>query len=194
MAHMKVQGWAILGLILGLLVVQAQTGPVAPFPKNYTKNLVLYGLGDRSDGKSRNFYISPAAVEAVKKGQELPVGTIMAIETFSAKRGQDGSLEKDKNGFLVRDKPDKELHVMLKVASESALSKAGAFGAYDPSTGLPQQGTNPLSDCLFCHTEALGTDMMFSFKEFKLFVQTGQIQRIDCPLPERQRCPPPRTE
>lgn len=183
--------WAVLSLMLGLLMVQAQTSPVAPFPKNYTKSLVLYGMGDRSDGKSRNFYISPAAVEAAKKGQEFPVGTVMAIETFSAKRAPDGSFEKDKNGFLLRDKADEELHVMLKVASESALSKAWTFGAYDPSTGLPQSGVNAPSDCLFCHTEALGTDMMFSSKEFRLFVQTGKIQRVDCPLPERQRCPPP---
>jgi hypothetical protein len=186
--------WAVVGLALGLLVVQGQGGPVAPFPRNYAKNLVLYGVGDRSDGKSRDFYISPAAVEAVRQGKELPVGTLLALETFSAKRAQDGGFVKDKNGFLVRDKPDHELHVMLKVAPESALSKAWIFGAYDPSTGLPQEGTNPLSDCLFCHTEALGTDLMFSFKEFKAFVQSGEVQRIDCPLPERQRCPPPRTE
>ncbi|MBF6596295.1 MAG: cytochrome P460 family protein [Thermaceae bacterium] len=188
---MKTRGWAVVGLALGLLMVQAQTSQVAPFPENYAKNLVLYGMGDRSDGKSRNFYISPQAIEAIQKGLELPVGTVMAIETYSAKRAPGGGFEKDKSGFLLRDKPDHELHVMLKVAPQTALSKAWVFGAYDPSSRLPQAGVNPLKDCLFCHTEALGNDMMFSFKEFKQFALSGQVQRIDCPLPERQRCPPP---
>ncbi|RIH93339.1 cytochrome P460 family protein [Meiothermus granaticius] len=188
------KSWMGAAVLLGLWAVQAQNAPVAPFPKNYTKGLVLYGMGDRSDGKSRDFYASSAAIDAARRGQELPVGSMLVLETFRAKEAQGGGFLKDSKGFLVRDRPEHELHVMLKVAPESALSKAWVFGAYDPSTGQPQAGTNPLSDCLFCHTEALGTDMLFSFKELKAFAQSGQLQRIDCPLPERQPCPPPRTE
>ncbi|MFZ5991325.1 MAG: cytochrome P460 family protein [Deinococcota bacterium] len=75
--------WILAGLSL-LAPVLAQVVTKFPFGGDYRKELVQYATVERPDGKSRDIYISKAAVEAVRRGEPIPVGTVIAIDLHTA--------------------------------------------------------------------------------------------------------------
>ena len=77
-------------------------GDKIKFPEDYTKG-VLYTTVDRADNKQyRELYASAPAVEAAKKGEPLPAGTVLTLVQFKAKLGADGNPEKDANGRFIK--------------------------------------------------------------------------------------------
>jgi Cytochrome P460 len=87
--------------------VLAQTvsygGDKINFPAAYDKG-VLYTTVDRADNKQyREFYASAEAVAAAKKGEPLPVGTVITMVQFKAKLDPQGTPLKDANGRFIKD-------------------------------------------------------------------------------------------
>ena len=77
-------------------------GDKVVFPEGFDKG-VLYTTVDRADNKQyREIYTSPAAVEAAKKGQPMPDGTVVTLVQYKAKLGADGNPEKDANGRFIK--------------------------------------------------------------------------------------------
>jgi hypothetical protein len=66
------------------LVLQARAGgDKVTFPEDYAKG-VLYTTVDRPDNKQyRELYTSAAAVDAAKKGQPLPNGTVVTLVQYA---------------------------------------------------------------------------------------------------------------
>jgi hypothetical protein len=64
-------------VLAGTVTWQARAGgELVKFPEEYAKGQ-LYGSVDRTDIKEyREFYTSQAALDAVKKGQPIPSGTV----------------------------------------------------------------------------------------------------------------------
>jgi hypothetical protein len=176
--------WTLIGLAL-LVPVLAQVVTRFPFSGDYRKELLQYATVERPDGKSRDIYISKAAVEAVRRGEPIPVGTVIAIDLHTAS-WSNGDYQKDAHGLWVRAQDDPYLHVLEKVPGEG--SKAWVFGAFDPKTGQPEPGSSVPSDCLECHRSALATDMVHTFDQFVRFAQSGQVQQVYCNQPGRQLC------
>lgn len=174
----------LAGLIL-VAPVLAQVVTKFPFGGDYRKELLQYATVERPDGKSRDIYISKAAVEAVRQGQPIPVGTVIAVDLHTA-LSRDGKYQKDAQGLWVRAQDDPYLHVLQKVLGKG--SKAWIFGAFDPTTGQPEPGASVPSDCLECHRSALATDMVHTFDQLVRFAQTGRVQRVYCNQPGRQLC------
>ena len=184
--------WILAGLIL-VAPVLAQVVAKFPFLGDYRKELLHYATVERPDGKSRDIYISKAAVEAVREGRSIPVGTVIAIDLHTAlpngsetDASSNGDYQKDAQGLWVRAQDDPYLHVLEKVPGEG--SKAWIFGALDPNTGDPEPGSSVPSDCLECHRAALATDMVHTFDQLVRFAQTGQVQQVYCNQPGRQLC------
>ena len=112
------------GLLLGLTLiaqVSAQSTPVVPYPRDYKSGLVKYAVVDRSDGLSRDLYVSPDALDALKRDpalKEFPVGALFAIDVHSARLlGRDrrtgaARFEARPDGHLVRSKDERILHLM----------------------------------------------------------------------------------
>ena len=74
MKHLKVAAAVALGSASGALVGYSALagGDKIAFPDNYDKG-TLYSVLDRYDIKQyRELYATPAAVEAVRKGQPIP--------------------------------------------------------------------------------------------------------------------------
>lgn len=176
--------WILAGLSL-LAPVLAQVVTKFPFGGDYRKELVQYATVERPDGKSRDIYISKAAVEAVRKGEPIPVGTVIAIDLHTASSSH-GNYQKDAQGLWVRAQDDPYLHVLAKVPGEG--SKAWVFGAFDPTTGQPEPGSSLPSDCFECHRSALATDMVHTFDQLVRFAHSGRVQRVYCNQPGRQLC------
>ena len=96
---------------LGVVCVFAVAGQVraggdlVKFPEDYDKG-VLYTTVDRADNKQyRELFVSPAAaVDAAKKGEPLPSGTVLTLVQYAAKVDAQGNPEKDANGRFIKDR------------------------------------------------------------------------------------------
>lgn len=176
-----VWGLVLLGLV-GMVWAANNPNPMIPFPQNYRQLFVQYGIVDRSDGKSRDIFISPQGLEAIRAGVPLPVGTTLAIEAF------DVSGEQDKNGHMVRAQPANQLHVITKLQPGEGLRVWG-FGAFTLD-GKPEPVLLEMpGNCMVCHQSAVKSDMIFSIDLLKQFAATNQVQFLRCNLSGRQICP-----
>ncbi|HZM35368.1 MAG TPA: cytochrome P460 family protein [Burkholderiales bacterium] len=95
----------ILSLAAVTIGTLAHAGPEKiQFPNDYLKG-VLYQTLDRPDSKQyRELYAPPAAVEAVRKGQPIPYGTILTLVQWSVHTDEKGNPLKDASGrFLKKD-------------------------------------------------------------------------------------------
>src|SRR2546426_11001941 len=94
---------AILGGPAGLaLAIEVHAGgDKVAFPENYAAG-ILYGTVDRYDVKQyREQYAPPAAIEAVRKGQPIPSGTVITMIEYRAQLDAQGNPVKDANGHFV---------------------------------------------------------------------------------------------
>ena len=77
-------------------------GDKVAFPENHAGG-VLFTTVDRADNKQfREFYASAAALDAAKKGEPLPNGTVITMLQYAAKLDAQGNPEKDANGRFIK--------------------------------------------------------------------------------------------
>ena len=70
---------------LAIVVPVRAGGDKVAFPADYEKG-VLFTTVDRADNKQhREFYTSAAALEAARKGEPLPSGTVITMVQYAAK-------------------------------------------------------------------------------------------------------------
>jgi plastocyanin len=93
--------------LIALSAVLASTGALAgpdkiKFPSDYLRG-VLYQTLDRPDNKQyRELYATPAAIEAVRKGQPIPYGTVLTLVQWSVVQDDKGNPIKDANGRFIK--------------------------------------------------------------------------------------------
>ncbi len=186
----------LLAVLVLIEPALAQSPPVVPYPQDYKINLVKYAVVDRSDGMSRDLYVSRDAIEALKHNprlQEFPVGVLLALDVHSARLlGRDREtrapiFEATPQGHLVRSKDERILHLMQKIQPGFG-SQNWTFGGFDPLTAEPLKLQLP-GDCVLCHQAAVVSDMAFSMSLLKRFVATRVVQYSFCSHPGRQACP-----
>jgi len=134
---------------------------------------VLYTTVDRPDNKQfRELYVSPpAAIEAAKKGEPLPSGTVLTLVQFAAKLDASGNPEKGPDGRFIKD----------KLLAYTVMEKRTGWGAEYPDTirngeweyqaFRADRSVNTaakLEGCFNCH-KPLGTrvDYLFSYDRMK---------------------------
>ena len=94
---------ALVGAGIVALASQVRAGgDLVKFPDGFDKG-VLFTTVDRPDNKQfREVYTSQAALDAAKKGEPLPDGTVITLVQYKAKLGADGNPEKDANGRFIK--------------------------------------------------------------------------------------------
>ena len=94
---------ALVGAGVVALASQVRAGgDLVKFPDGFDKG-VLFTTVDRPDNKQyREVYTSQAALDAAKKGEPLPDGTVITLVQYRAKLGADGNPEKDTNGRFIK--------------------------------------------------------------------------------------------
>jgi Cytochrome P460 len=153
------------------VVLQARAGgDKVAFPEDYAKG-VLYTTVDRPDNKQyRELYTSAAAVDAAKKGQPLPNGTVITLVQYAAKLDPQGNPEKDANGRFVK----------TNVVAYTVMEKRTGWGAEYPDNvrngeweyqafkadRTPNTGAN-LTACFNCHKPLDKQDFVFSYDKMK---------------------------
>ncbi len=84
-----------------LVAVTARAGgEKVAFPQNIG---TLYANIDRANKNYAEFFISPpAALEAAKKGEAMPSGTVITMVQYGTKRDAQDNPEKDANGRYIK--------------------------------------------------------------------------------------------
>jgi hypothetical protein len=87
---------SLSGVLLGLSALAA--GDKVVFPQDWAKG-VLYGTVDRYDNKQyRELWATPAAVEAARKGDPIPSGTVLTLIQYKAQLDSGGNPLKGQEG------------------------------------------------------------------------------------------------
>ncbi len=125
----------VAGLSLALALQARAGGDKVAFPQDYAKG-ALYDTVDRPDNKQyRELYVTPpSALDAAKKGEPLPSGTVLTMVQYAAKLDAAGNPEKDANGRFIKSQGrrlygDGEAHRLgRRVPREPAQRRMGIPG------------------------------------------------------------------
>ncbi len=153
-------------------VIAHAGGDKVAFPEDYAKG-VMYTTVDRADNKQfRELYTSAAAIEAAKKGQPLPSGTVITLVQYAAKLDPAGNPEKDASGRFIK----------TNIIAYTVMEKRTGWGTEYPDNvrngeweyqafkadKTPNTAAN-LTACFNCH-KPLGAapDFLFSYDRMKV--------------------------
>src|SRR5262245_12619270 len=154
------------------IAVQANAGgDKIVFPENYAQG-VLYATVDRPDNKQyRELYGPASALEAAKKDEPLPSGTVLTMVQYAAKLDPQGNPEKDANGRFIK----------TNIVGYTVMEKRTGWGTEYPDNirngeweyqaFRPDKTPNPnanLTNCFTCHKPLPGKqDYVFSYDRLK---------------------------
>jgi hypothetical protein len=159
---------ALVGL--GVVVFAANVragGDKVVFPEGFDKG-VLYTTVDRADNKQyRELYTSQKAIDAAKKGEPMPDGTVVTLIQYKAKLDAAGNPEKDANGRFIK----------TDIIGYTVMEKRKGWGAeydekirngeweYQAFTAAKQVNANAkLTACFECHKPLPGAkDFLFTY-------------------------------
>jgi hypothetical protein len=146
-------------------------GDKIAFPENYAKG-VLYATVDRADNKQyRELYVSPpAAIEAAKKGEPLPSGTVLTLVQYAAQLDAQGNPVKDAGGRFIKG----------DLVAYTVMEKRTGWGAeYPPDIRngeweyqafTKDRKVNDkavLANCFKCHKPLDKQDFVFTYDRLK---------------------------
>ena len=163
---------AVTGAAVVALAMQAYAGgDKIAFPEDYAKG-VLYTTVDRPDNKQyRELYGPAAALDAAKKGEPLPSGTVLTMLNFKAKLGADGNPEKDGNGRFIKTDELAGYVVMEKRTGwgteypDDVRNGEWEYQAFTPAKAVNDKAN--LKACFTCHKPLDKQDFVFSFDKMK---------------------------
>jgi hypothetical protein len=145
-------------------------GDKVAFPENHEAG-VLFTTVDRADNKQfREFYTGAAALEAAKKGEPLPSGTVITMRQYAAKLDAQGNPEKDANGRFIKGNLI-GYAVMEKRAGwgseypENVRNGEWEYQAFKPDKTV-NTGAN-LGACFNCHKPLDTQDYVYLYDKLK---------------------------
>jgi hypothetical protein len=154
------------GILFSAVVAIAGAEKVA-FPVYQTH--VLYDVLDKiQDKEIMEFYINPEAFQRIKQGQPLPSGAVLTRPTFKARVNDQGELEKDANGRLIRGQLNR-IVVMEKRTGWGAEYPAELrngeweYGIFDPDGKLRVNAN--YNACFQCHKPKSDQDFVFTYPQ-----------------------------
>ena len=147
-------------------------GDKVVFPENHAQG-VLYATVDRPDNKQfRELYVNdPAALEAAKKGEPLPSGTVLTLVQYAAKLDSQGNPEKDANGRFIKTSNVVGVAVMEKRSGwgteypENIRNGEWEYQAFKPDKTVNTAAN--LTNCFNCHKPLDKQDYVFSYDRMK---------------------------
>lgn len=146
-------------------------GDKIAFPADYQKG-VLYSIVDRPDNKQyRELYVSPAsAIEAAKRGEPLPHGTVLTLVQYRAVLDAAGNPTKNAEGRFSKG----------ELVGYTVMEKRAGWGAEYPQeirngeweyqAFTPAKAVNDkanLTACFQCHKPLDKQDFVFSYDKLK---------------------------
>ena len=147
-------------------------GDRVAFPESYAKGVVYLTL-DKPDNKQvREYFTSPEAAEAARKGAPLPDGTVITAVQYAAQLDAQGSPIKDANGRFSKTSNILGYAVMEKRAGwGTAYPENVRNGDWEYQAFRADKTANPnanLSACFNCHKPQAGQDFVFTHDSLKV--------------------------
>ena len=173
---MTIRTTVIVAAVAGtaaLIAMQARAGgDKVSFPVLYPEG-VLYTTVDRADNKQfRELFVSPpAAIEAAKKGEPMPSGTVITLVQYAALLDANGSPQIGPNGRFIKG----------NLVAYTVMEKRTGWGAEYPDNvrngeweyqafkadKTPNTAAN-LTACFNCHKPLdPAKDFVFSYDKLK---------------------------
>ena len=174
---MTIRSYVIIAVVAGLTAasiihVQAGGDKIA-FPASFDKG-ALYTTVDRPDNKQyRELYVTPpAALEAAKKGEPLPSGTVITLVQYAAKLDAAGNPEKDANGrFIKTDKIVAYTVMEKRTGWGTEYPESQRNGEWEYQAFKTDKTPNPaanLTACFNCHKPLdPKQDFVFTYDKLK---------------------------
>ena len=136
------------------------------FPDGFDKG-VKFTTVDRADIKQfREFYASQAALDAAKKGQPLPSGTVITMVQWKAKLDAAGNPEKGADGHFV--KGDLNGYAVMEKRNgwgteypETLRNGEWEYQAFTPAKAV--NANAKLNTCFECHLPKKSDDFVFLY-------------------------------
>jgi len=136
------------------------------FPDGFDKG-VKFTTVDRADIKQfREFYASQAALDAAKKGQPLPSGTVITMVQWKAKLDAAGNPEKGADGHFV--KGDLNGYAVMEKRNgwgteypDNIRNGEWEYQAFTPAKAV--NANAKLNTCFECHLPKKSDDYVFLY-------------------------------
>lgn len=164
-----------------------------PYPAGYRDKFVYFLTVDRLDATVRDLYISPEALDELRRGNPLPEDAIIVIEGYRAQVDDNGDPMTGPDGRYIKAAPFEMLHVMHRRSDWSdadfpSVVRAGRwnFGSFDVNTGA--RFDEDLAACFNCHQAMANTDFLYSTSHLRDYLRTGEPQYLYCNLRQRVPC------
>jgi hypothetical protein len=169
--HIGMACIAAAGTALAVIGPVVAGGDKIVFPQNHAEG-VLYATVDRPDNKQfRELYVNnAAALEAAKKGEPLPSGTVLTLVQYAAKLDSQGNPEKDANGRFIKTNVV-GFGVMEKRAGwgteypENIRNGEWEYQAFKADKSVNTAAN--LTNCFNCHKPLDKQDFVFSYDRLK---------------------------
>src|SRR5215813_218826 len=170
---MTIRTFVTIASIAGAAAALAAIGPVraggdkVAFPESHAAG-VLFTTVDRADNKQfREFYTSAAALDAAKKGEPLPSGTVITMRQYAAKLDAQGNPEKDANGRFVKGNLIGYAIMEKRTGWGSEYPENVRNGEWEYQAFRADKTPNPnanLANCFTCHKPIPpGQDFVYSY-------------------------------
>ena len=145
-------------------------GDKVAYPENYDKG-TLYTTVDRYDNKQyRELYATPAAVDAARKGQPVPSGTVLTLVQYKAQLDAAGEPLKDANGRF--QKGDLVAYTVMEKRDgwgteykDDIRNGEWEYQAFGPDKKVNDKAN--LKTCFTCHKPHAGQDFVISLAGLK---------------------------
>jgi Cytochrome P460 len=163
---------ALAAILVGAAAVPAAQagGDKVAFPATFAED-VMYATVDRPDNKQyRELFTSAAALEAARKGEPLPAGTVITLLQFKAQLDPQGNPLKDESGRFVKG----------DLIGFTVMEKRTGWGAeYPPEVRNGEweyqaftadhevNAKANLTGCFNCHKPLDKQDFVFSYDRMK---------------------------
>jgi hypothetical protein len=162
---------AVIGAAAGLsLVVKVWAGAEkVAFPEYYASG-VKYLVVDKPNKQVHEFYTSPGAIEAARRGEPMPNGTVITGVHYNAQLDGDGNPVKDSNGRFI--KADLRAYAVMEKRSgwgaDYPAEKRNGEWEYRVFTAdmKPNAQVN-LGLCFECHKPKANQDFVHSYDQLK---------------------------
>ena len=147
-------------------------GDKVAFPADYGKGVVYMTL-DRAENKQvREYYTSQEAVDAAKKGEPLPQGTVITVVQYAAQLDAQGNPAKDATGRFSKTANILGYTVMEKRAGWGAeYPETQRNGEWEYQAFRADKTANPnanLTGCFNCHKPQATQDFVFTYEKLKV--------------------------
>jgi hypothetical protein len=132
----------------------------------------LYTTVDRADIKQfRELYVSPpAALEAAKKGEPLPSGTVLTLVQYAAQLDPQGNPAKDANGRFIKTNVVAYTVMEKRTGWGTEYSDDLRNGDWEYQAFTADKKVNEkavLANCFKCHKPLDKQDFVFSYDKLK---------------------------